>query len=211
MPAHEISLEVFACGMGRKVNLGGVTLGGVALLAATWRRFGPGSDAFAFVVVWVPMTWLGVASRVVQPRLPSAYHELRRFEADGRVYELVGVKRAKRLLRRGPLAFFNPDLHLPAERTPEHLAHLEQRMKDAEASHAILLVGTLPLALHAVSRRWWRAAGLTVVFDVLMNGYPVMLQRYNRALLHQRFPEVRPPYGPGGRPTRASGSPLRFR
>ena len=27
-----------------------------------------------------------------------------------------------------------------------------------------------------------------MLFDVLMNGYPVMLQRYNRALLYARFP-----------------------
>ncbi|HSP29233.1 MAG TPA: hypothetical protein VLN74_11840 [Ilumatobacteraceae bacterium] len=174
--------------MGRKLGLGGTTVIAAALLAASWRRFGPRSDVFAFAVVWVPMTWLGTVSRVVQPQLPSSYHELRDFESDGSVYEAVGVRLAKRLLRRGPLAFFNPDLHLPSERTPEQLAHLEQRMKDAEATHAILLVATLPVALHAATRRWWRAAGLTVVFDVLMNGYPVMLQRYNRALLRRRFP-----------------------
>ena len=31
------------------------------------------------------------------------------------------------------------------------------------------------------------AAGWIVVFNLLANGYPVMLQRYNRALLHQCF------------------------
>jgi hypothetical protein len=29
-----------------------------------------------------------------------------------------------------------------------------------------------------------------LLFDVLMNGYPVMLQRYNRALLYARFPTM---------------------
>lgn len=182
--------------MGRKLGLGGATVVAAALLASAWRRSGPRSDVFAFAVVWVPMTWLGTVSRVVQPHLPSAYHELREFEADGTVYEAVGVRLAKRLLRRGPLAFFNPDLHLPSERTPEQLAHLEQRMEDAEAAHAILLVATLPVVLHAAARRWWRAAGLTLAFDVLMNGYPVMLQRYNRALLHRRFPPSPVPVAP---------------
>lgn len=174
-------------GVRRMSVIGGATSVGVALLAWAGRRFGPRSAAFAFVVVWVPMTWLGTVSRVAQPRLPRSYHELRGFERDGTVYELVGVRLAKQLLRRGPLAFFNPDLHLPTERTAERLAHLEQRMEDAEASHAILLVATVPVVLHAASRRWWRAAGWTLLFDVLMNGYPVMLQRYNRALLRQRF------------------------
>ena len=82
---------------------------------------------------------------------------------------------------------FNPSLHLPAERTPERLAVLDQRMRDAEASHAILLVLELGVVVHAAARGWWWAAAWTAVFDVLVNGYPVMLQRYNRALLALRY------------------------
>lgn len=145
------------------------------------------SAGFSFLVVWVPMTWLGTISRVVQPRLPASFHELRDVERDGRLYERLGVRQVKRLLRRGPLAVFNPDLHLPSDRSPERLAHLDQRMRDAEASHFILLVATAGVVLHAAARGWWPAALLTLLFDVLLNGYPVMLQRYNRARLRQRF------------------------
>ncbi len=165
-----------------------MTVGGTALLVWGWQVFGPRSAVFAFLVVWVPMTWLGTASRLAQPRLPTSYHQLRGFERDGRVYERVGVRAAKRLLRRGPFARFNPHLHLPTERTPERLARLEQRMEAAEASHAILFVATLGIVANAAARGWWTAAALTLVFDVVMNGYPAMLQRYNRALLHRRYP-----------------------
>lgn len=156
------------------------------------RVLGAASAAFAFLVVWAPMAWLGTVSRVVQPRLPLRFHELREFERPPRLYELLGVRLVKRLLRRGPLAVFNPGLHLPTERSPERLAELEQRMKVAEASHLILLVAMLGVVINAAVRGWWLAAGLTMLFDVLMNGYPVMLQRYNRALLHARFPTTEP-------------------
>jgi Glycosyl-4,4'-diaponeurosporenoate acyltransferase len=161
----------------------------IAAVPLVWalRAFGARSAWFAFLVVWVPMAWLGTVSRFVRPRLPGGYHALRAFERDGRLYERLGVGLAKRLLRRGPLAVFNPDLHLPAERTPEHLAHLDQRMRDAEASHFILFVAMLGVVAHAVARGWWGAAGWTLLFDVLLNGYPVMLQRYNRALLGRRY------------------------
>jgi len=159
----------------------------VALLVWGERVLGPASAGFAFLVVWVPMTWLGTVGRVARPRLPRAVHELRDFERDGRLYEHLGVRWAKRSLRRGPLAAFNPDLHLPAERSPERLARLDGRMRDAEASHLVLFVATLGVVVHAAVRGWWAAALLTLVFDVLMNGYPVMLQRYNRALLQARF------------------------
>ena len=61
-----------------------------------------------------------------------------------------------------------------------------ERGGDAEASHAILFALTLVVAGHAALRGWWAAAGWTLLFDVVLNGYPVLLQRYNRALLARR-------------------------
>jgi Glycosyl-4,4'-diaponeurosporenoate acyltransferase len=173
--------------MRRTILVTGATA--IAAVILTWvlQAFDARSAGFAFFVVWVPMAWLGIVSRFIRPRLASAYHELRKFERDGRLYEHLGVVWAKRLLRRGPLAVFNPDLHLPVDRTPEELAHLDRRMRDAEASHLILLVATLGVVAHAVARGWWGAAGWTLLFDVLLNGYPVMLQRYNRARLGKRY------------------------
>jgi hypothetical protein len=176
--------------MGKSLLVTGATVVAAAVLLVGVDLLGATSAAFAFLVVWVPMTWLGTVSRVIQPRLPRRYHELSDFERDPRLYELLGVRLVKSLLRRGPMAVFNPGLHLPTERSPERLAELEQRMKDAEASHFVLLVATLGVVINAAARGWWLAAGLTLLFDVLMNGYPVMLQRYNRALLVARFPTM---------------------
>ena len=158
----------------------------VALLLAL-RWLGPASGWFAVVVVWWPMVWVGTMSRLVQLRLPEGLHALRPFERDGRVYERVGVPLAKRVLRRGVLARFNPHLHLPSERTPAQLEQLARRMRVAEAGHTVLFTATLLVVTHAAVRGWWTAAVLTLVLDVVMNGYPVMLQRYNRARLAQRY------------------------
>ena len=173
--------------MRKSLLVAAATLVAAAVLLFGVRLLGATSAAFAFLVVWAPMTWLGTVSRVFQPRLPRRYHALHDFERDPWLYELLGVRLVKRLLRRGPLAVFNPGLHLPAERSPERLAELEQRMKDAEASHFLLLVVMLGIVINAAARAWWVAAGLTLLLDVLMNGYPVMLQRYNRVLLYARF------------------------
>lgn len=171
----------------RAVILIGVTVGVVGLLLWSLASFGARSVWFAFCVVWLPMVWLGTVSRYMVPRLPARFHALREFELDGHIYDLLGVRLVKWLLRRGPLAVFNPDLHMPKERNPGNMAHLEQRMKDAEASHFILLVLTFGVIVHAAVRGWWAAAAWTLLFDMLVNGYPVMLQRYNRARLSRRF------------------------
>jgi hypothetical protein len=174
-------------GVRKAFLLGGMTVIAVAMLVWSRQVFGARSAVFAFVVVWLPMAWLGIVSRFVRPRLPAGYHALHRLERDGRLYERLGVRLVKRMLRRGPLAVFNPDLHLPVEPTATSLSHLDQRMRDAEASHFILFVLTFGVVVHAAARGWWGAAGWTIVFDVLLNGYPVMLQRYNRTLLSRRF------------------------
>ena len=176
--------------MGKTLLVTGATVVAATVLLIGVDLLGSGSAAFAFLVVWVPMTWLGTVSRVIRPRLPRRYHELHDCERDPRLYELLGVRIVKRLLRRGPMAVFNPGLHLPSERSPRRLAELEQRMEVAEASHFILLIATLGVVVNAAARGWWLAAGLTLLFNVLMNGYPVMLQRYNRALLLARFPTM---------------------
>ena len=72
---------------------------------------------------------------------------------------------ATRSGRRRPLSGLLRELvwrdehHLPADRTPANLAHLDQRMRDAEASHFILLVATVGVVAHAAARGWWGAAG----------------------------------------------------
>jgi hypothetical protein len=176
--------------VGTRVFVATATAVAVAVVLFGVRLLGATSAAFAFLVVWAPMAWLGTVSRVIHPRLPRRYHRLRDFERRPWMYELLGVRVVKRLLRRGPLAVFNPGLHLPAERSPERLTELERKMEDAEASHFVLLVATAAVVINAAARGWWLAAGLTLVFDVLLNGYPVMLQRYNRARLHARFPTM---------------------
>lgn len=176
--------------MQRASKIAGATAVAGVVVVAAGRRFGVRSRAFAVVVVWAPMAWLGTVSRLATPRLPDRWHELRPFERSGRLYELLGVRAAKAVLRRGPLAAFNPHLHLPADPTPERIAQLDQRMRDAEATHAILFAVSLGVAGHAALRRWWPAARWTLASNLVMNGYPVMLQRYNRALLQRRAPAL---------------------
>lgn len=159
-----------------------------AVVVWSWRVFGARSRRFAFVVVWAPMTWLGTISRVVTPRLPARCHELAPFGHGGaRVYELLGVRVVKRLLRRGPIAAFNPGLHLPAEPTPERIARLDQRMREAEASHTIMFAAATATAVAAWVARSPSTARHVMGWNVALNGYPVLLQRYNRGLLERRF------------------------
>lgn len=210
--------RVIAHGVRKALLMAGVTFGVAALLAWSLRVFGARSAWFALAVVWLPLGWFALLGRILalrRPvlRLPDQVHALRAFERDGRVYELLGVRVAKQLLRRGPLAVGAPDLHLPAEPTPANLAVLDARMRQAEAIHEILLVVTLAVAVGAAVRGWWAAAGWLLLFNALFNGYPAMLQRYNRALLARRFGLPVPLRRPQrrARRSRSTQDPRRYR
>jgi hypothetical protein len=154
-----------------------------ALLVWLASACGPRSAGFAFLLVWLTMCWVTLISLAFPLRLPAAYFALRPAERHGRRYKMLGVLVAKRLLRRGPLQIFNPKLHLPPVLEAQSLAKLDAAMRTAETNHVFMFVVVLPVIGHAIVRAWWDAAAWTLLFDVLINAYPVMLQRYNRGRL----------------------------
>jgi hypothetical protein len=162
-----------------------VALGGV--LGWVGATFGVTGVVFAFAVNWLAMCWMGTAGRVLRPPLPERYFTIRSFEQSGRLYEALGVRLVKRAVRRGPLHLFNPRLRLPPERTPARLRELEQRMREPETGHAWLFAAMTLVASHAAIRGWWTAAAWTMAFNVTLNVYPVMLQRYNRRWLLEQL------------------------
>ncbi len=172
--------------MKRTADVIGITAAAALLGYLVRVRLDPRSLPFALVIVWLPMTWLGTVSHLARIRLPGSLHRLRTWELDGHVYERLGVRVAKRLLRRGPFTIFNPHLRLPARPARTDLDELDDHMRSAEATHALLFVALLPVVAHAVARGWWWAAAWTLTFNTLINVYPAMLQRYNRALLLRR-------------------------
>ncbi len=160
--------------------------GGALTLVLAAAAFGARSALVAFLAVWIPMACFSLVGGLVTARVPERVFVLRGWERRGRVYELLGVRLAKQLLRRGPLHVFAPSIRMPADPTPESLARLLGRMRQAETVHGVMLVATLPVAGYAAARGWWSSAAWVVAVDVVVNGYPAMLQRYNRASLQAR-------------------------
>lgn len=161
----------------------GTTVVTVYLIVWCFDAFGFRGPISAFLINWLAVSWFAVASLVVQFSLPSRYYEIKAFEGEGQVYEHLGIRIVKKLLRRGPLAIFSPTLRLPQEKTTSALRHLDHEMRKAETIHVYTLVLMLLFILYNMLRGWFDGAGWLLVFNVLINGYPVMLQRYNRILL----------------------------
>jgi len=159
----------------------------VFLFAFQWtlNAFGFRSVFFAFLINWLVMSWVAVMGQVIHFYFPEAYYEIRPFERDGQIYERLGIRFFKKLVRRGPLTLFNPTIRHQAG---ESFQDLEPEMKRAETGHTIIFALMLILVGYAGIRGWFDAAGWLMLFNIIINGYPVMLQRYNRIKIHQETP-----------------------
>jgi hypothetical protein len=138
---------------------------------------------FAFCLNLFVMVWVVVNAGVwrLHLSLGPRYYHIRAFEKNGRIYKSLGIRLLKKLLRRGPLSILNPELRLSEGRSA--LSKLDQKMRDAETGHVVVFATMLTITAYPVLQGWWKATAWWLLFNVLINIYPVMLQRYNRARL----------------------------
>jgi len=147
--------------------------------------FGFRSPIFAFLVNWIAMSWVAIVGQFVHLFLPSRYYDINILERTGQIYEYLGIRLFKRLVRRGPLSIFSPTLRFPNERTVSALRNLDQEMRKAEAGHMFIFILVFLFIGYALLRRWLDAVGWMLLFNIIINGYPIMLQRYNRIKLQE--------------------------
>jgi len=69
----------------------------------------------AFLINWLAMSWVAIIGQVVRFSFAPEYYGAKPFERTGRVYERLGIRLFKKLVRREPLSIFSPTLRFPKE------------------------------------------------------------------------------------------------
>jgi hypothetical protein len=160
----------------------------VAIFLLVWSldAYGFRSPIFAFLVNWLVMSWLALNGQLIHLSLVApSYYDIQPFEQAGQVYERLGIRLFKRLVRRGPLSIFSPTLRFPKDKTAVALRTLETEMRKAETGHVLIFAVVLLFVCYALLRGWLDAVVWLLLFNILINGYPIMLQRYNRIKLQE--------------------------
>ena len=157
-----------------------------------WDALGFRSPVFAFMVNWFAFCWAGMVVSVVKPAayliLPERYYAVKDFEQTGQVYERLGIRLIKRLVYRGPFRVFSPTMRLSKFSeglNVSALRRLEHETRKGEATHLFVFVLVLPFVGYAALRGWLDAVLWLMTFNVILNVYPVMLQRYHRNRLQK--------------------------
>lgn len=190
----------------RRLLFLGASLGLAVLIAALEQGDSGGAFVRAAVANLAVVTWSSFALPLRGLPRFDEYYALRPWERSGRWYRALGVPLFRALVRRGPLAVFNPAL-----REAWHLAdpaRIERETRAAEAGHAIAFGMVLVLAILAWARGDPERAAWLAVLDVPMNLYPVLLQRDHRLRLarHVQRGDLMP-VGPSVRDEARSGTP----
>ena len=157
------------------------------LMAWAIEDLGLSNPITAFVVNWLVMAWMATVATSIRLPLPSRYYGHSAWERGGLIYEQLGILFFKRLVRRGPLSIFSRKLRLPQDKTTAALSQLDQLMRRAEAIHVFSLLAICGVIGDCVLRKRFDAAGWLLLFNGMLNLYPIMLQRYNRIWIEKRL------------------------
>lgn len=133
----------------------------------------PGGWFVLPVVACLALWWL----------LPRSYFALHPFERHGRIYELLGVLLFRRFAPDGDLANrwerrSNPQYRVIRGR--QAAAYFIIRTEQSERGHLVLLALGVLSAAYALSLEWHGWAVYLSAGNVVVNIYPIMLQRYTR-------------------------------
>jgi hypothetical protein len=136
----------------------------------------PGAWFVFLVVACISLWWV----------LPRAYFEMRPFERTGRVYEALGVLIFRRFAPDGDLANRwerrkNPQYRVIRGR--RSAADFVTRTEQSERGHLVLLALGGVSAIYAWSLGWHGWAAYLGAGNIVVNVYPILLQRYTRSRL----------------------------
>lgn len=168
-----------------------ITIGFAVIVFRSAQSYGR-TVGFAFGVNWILIAWAIWLSRILESRsgawdgishrLPASYYTTRPFENEGRIYDYLGVRWYRRLLRR-VLWSVNPAL---LRSQPGARQTMIRATQDPEAGHLVIFVVILGITFWALVSGWWDTVAWLLLFNLLHNGYPVVSLRQIRARLNRR-------------------------
>jgi hypothetical protein len=136
----------------------------------------PGAWFSILVVACIALWWV----------MPRSYFEIRSFERAGRFYEALGVLLFRRFAPDGDFANRwerrkNPQYRVIRGR--RSAADFRVRTEQSERGHLVLFALGSVSGLYAWSLGWHGWAVYLGVGNVVVNVYPILLQRYTRGRL----------------------------
>jgi hypothetical protein len=166
----------------------------VLSLVAFGRTVGVDSLWFGLVASFSLLGLMDLAMPFIRIRLPSSLRNVRPWEERGGAYRSLGVPAFGAFLRGTPVRLLNRRVYLEAH--PRDLERIRIQVENAEAAHFWGGMATLPYLGLAWIRGWWGNLAAVVLFNLVVNVYPILHLRSVRGRLERASRRVRSSFLP---------------
>lgn len=156
----------------------------IGLTYALIRYVGLQGFLFAWVLNLLLMMCVFNFTEALKSPFMSAYFHEKTWERNGKIYEILGVNFFRKLLVWIGWEKLNKKSN-PIEKNTQALRHLHYRTKQSEVGHIIIMLIVLGFNFVVAFRFGIGESVYLLVLNVILNIYPIFLQRYNRPRLNR--------------------------
>lgn len=153
-----------------------ITIGLVYALAHYIRMDG---FSFALALNFMLMASTLAFTETMKSKLNSPYFKEKACEKKGKIYESLGINIYRKLLVVIGWEKLNKKSK-PVEKNAAALANLYYRTKQDELGHLIIMIIVLGFNIFVVLKFGILKSLWLLISNILLNIYPIFLQRYNR-------------------------------
>lgn len=135
--------------------------------------------SFAWILNFLLMLFVVFFTDALKSPLASSYYNEKEWEQKGKIYQHLGINFFRKLL-----VWIGWEKVIrktsPIEKNTEALMNLYYRTKKSELDHLIILVIVLGFNVFVAFKFGLLKSLSLLILNVLLNLYPIFLQRYNR-------------------------------
>src|SRR5690606_17334735 len=157
-------------------------------VVAIWQ----GLNSFLFAWVLNFMLMLGVAyiTQIFKLSLTSSYYNPKYWEAEGKIYKWFGIQGYRKFLVWVGWEKLNKSSN-PVKKNLDALKHMEYSTRKSEFGHLIIFFIVLGFTFFVGLYYGIRKSMWLVLLNIILNAYPIGVQRYNRPRLQRAITNIR--------------------
>lgn len=156
----------------------------ISLVYGLVYKFGLQGFLSAWMLNFVLMMCVFFFTETLKSEFKSDYYLEKSWEKKGKIYEAFGINWFRKLLVIIGWEKLNKKAN-PVEKNIQALIHLEYRTKQSELGHIIIFFIVLAFTIYVAVTFGIKETLSLIILNILLNVYPVLLQRYNRPRLQR--------------------------
>lgn len=161
-----------------------IIAGTVLMLYYLVSRIGVKGFLFAWILNFMLMMCVFLFTETLKSPLQANYFREKNWERKGITYERLGINIFRKLLVMVGWEKLNKKDN-PVAKNLKALNHLENRTRQSEFGHVIIFFIVLGFNIFVAVQYGFLASIWLLILNILLNLYPVFLQRYNRPRLQR--------------------------